>query len=257
LVGRRSFITGGGRGIGRGICLALAKAGSDVIVSDIILENAESVRDEIRDLGCDALSVRMDVANSESIQQGFKHAFDKFNRIDILVNNAGVIKQAPVQELTEEDWDLVIGVNAKGIFLCSKAVIPHMMERKSGRIVNISSISGKNGYPGQGVYGTSKFAAIGLTQVLARELAKYNITVNAVCPGIIYTKMWEYLSSLRAEEMGLTPDEAFEKITTERIPLGRPQSPEDIGNLVVFLASDEAGNITGQSINVDGGLVTH
>ncbi len=257
LFGRRSFVTGGGRGIGRGICLALAKAGSDVVVSDIVLENAERVRDEVRDLGRDALSIRIDVADRDSIERAVEHALNEFNGIDILVNNAGVIKQAPVHELTEEDWDLVVGVNAKGIFLCSKAVIPHMMERGSGRIVNISSISGKNGYPGQGVYGTSKFAAIGLTQVLARELAKYNITVNAICPGIIYTHMWEYLSSLRAEEMGLTPDEVFKKITTERIPLGRPQSPEDIGNLVVFLASDEAKNITGQSINVDGGLVTH
>jgi meso-butanediol dehydrogenase/(S,S)-butanediol dehydrogenase/diacetyl reductase len=257
LLGKISFVTGGGRGIGRGICLALAKAGSDVVVSDIILENAESVRDEVKDLGRDALSIKVDVADRDSIERGIKHALDEFNRIDILVNNAGVIKQAPVHELTEEDWDLVVGVNAKGIFLCSKAVIPHRMGKKSGRIVNISSISGKNGYPGQGVYGTSKFAAIGLTQVLARELAKYNITVNAICPGIIYTYMWEYLSSLRAEETGLTPDEVFKKITTERIPLGRPQSPEDIGNLVVFLASDEAKNITGQSINVDGGLVTH
>lgn len=257
LSGKKAFVTGGGRGIGRGICLALARAGSGVVVSDIVGRNAERVAEEVKAIGREALSIRMDVTKTSSIEGAVKSALDEFDRIDILVNNAGVIKQAPILELTEEDWDLVVGVNAKGVFLCSKIVVPHMIERRSGRIVNISSISGKNGYPGQGAYGSSKFAVVGLTQVLARELAKYNITVNAICPGIIYTKMWEYLSTLRAKEMGMTPEEVFQQITTERIPLGRPQTPEDIGNLVVFLASDEAKNITGQSINVDGGLVTH
>jgi len=256
-LGRRAFVTGGGRGIGRGICLALAEAGADVVVADIILENAESVRDEVRDLGRKALSIRVDVTDSGSVEHAMKLALSEFEGIDILVNNAGVIRQAPIHEMTEEDWDLVVGVNAKGVFLCSKAVIPHMMESRSGRIINISSISGKNGYPGQAAYGASKFAVIGLTQVLARELAPYNITVNAICPGIVYTKMWEYLSSLRARELGMTPEEVFKKISTEHIPLGRPQTPKDIGNLVVFLASEEAKNITGQSINVDGGMVMH
>ncbi len=257
LLGKEALVTGGGRGIGRGICLALAEAGADVVVSDVILKNAESVVDEIKDLGREAFSVRMDVSDSSSVEAAVGCVLDEFGRIDILVNNAGVIRQAPILELTEEDWDLVIGVNAKGIFLCSRAVVPQMIERKSGRIINISSISGKNGYPGQAVYGTSKFAAVGLTQVLARELAQYDITVNAVCPGIVYTKMWEYLSSLRAKEFDMTPEEVFRKISTERIPLGRPQTPADIGSLVVFLASEKARNITGQSINVDGGLVMH
>jgi len=257
LGGRTALVTGGGRGLGQGICLALAAAGADIVVSDIILENAESVVSEVKNLGREALAIRMDVSDNRSVDQAFKHAFEEFDRIDILVNNAGVIRQAPVLEMTVEDWDLVIGVNAKGVFLCSKAVIPQMIEMRNGRIINISSISGKNGFPGQAAYGASKFAVIGLTQVLARELAPFNITVNAVCPGIVYTKMWEYLSSLRAKEFGMTPDEAFKKITTERIPLGRPQSPEDIGRLVAFLASDEAKNITGQSINVDGGMVMH
>ena len=257
LSGMKTLVTGGGRGIGRGVCLALAEAGADVAVSDIILDNAERVAGEIRGLGREAFSIQVDVTDHSSVEGAVKYTLEKFDRIDLLVNNAGVIRQAPILELTEEDWDYVIGVNAKGIFLCSRAVIPHMMERRSGRIVNISSISGKNGYPGQAAYGTSKFAAIGLTQVLARELAPYNITVNAVCPGIVYTKMWEYLSAIHAKKLDTTPREAFKKISTERIPLGRPQTPEDIGNLIVFLASDKAKNITGQSINVDGGMVMH
>ncbi len=257
LVGRKAFVTGGGRGIGRGICLALAKAGVDVVVSDVILENAESVAAEIRGLGREALSAGIDVADRSSVEVAIKYALEKFGNIDILVNNAGVIKQAPILELTEEDWDLVVGVNLKGVFLCSRAVIPHMVERKSGRIINIASISGKNGFPGQAAYGSSKFGVVGLTQVMARELAQYGITVNAICPGIIYTWMWEYLSSLAAKELKTTPEEAFKRISTEHIPLRRPQTPEDIGSLAVFLASDEAKNITGQSINVDGGMVTH
>jgi meso-butanediol dehydrogenase/(S,S)-butanediol dehydrogenase/diacetyl reductase len=257
LVGRKAFVTGGGRGIGRGICLAFAEAGADVVVSDVILENAEGVATEIRDLGREALSTRIDVADCSSVEAAVKCGLEEFGRIDILVNNAGVIKQAPILELTEKDWDLVVSVNLKGVFLCSKAVIPQMVRRRSGRIINIASISGKNGFPGQAAYGSSKFGVVGLTQVLARELAPYDITVNAICPGIIYTKMWEYLYSLRAKELKTTPEEAFKRISTENIPLRRPQTPEDIGNLAVFLASDEAKNITGQSINVDGGIVTH
>ena len=257
LLGRKAFVTGGGRGIGRGICLALAEAGADVIVSDLLLENAEGVAAEIRNMGREAFSTKIDVVDRGSVEAALKYALEKFGRVDILVNNAGVIRQAPILELSEQDWDLVVGVNLKGVFLCSKTVIPHMVERKSGRIINIASISGKNGFPGQAAYGSSKFGVVGLTQVLARELAPYDITVNAICPGIIYTKMWEYLSSLSAKEMKTTPEEAFKRISTEYIPLRRAQTPEDIGNLAVFLASDDAKNITGQSINVDGGMVTH
>ena len=180
---------------------------------------------------------------------------DKFGKIDILVNNAGMIKVGNVVDMPEKDWDEVLAVNLKGVFLCSKAVAPHMIERHSGKIINISSTAGRRGLPGKAHYHASKFAVIGFTQCLALELASYNINVNCVCPGVVDTYMHrQVLAPHAAKTRGITEDEVYRNMEAG-VPLGRLQTPEDIGNLVAFLASEEAKNITGQSINVNGGSV--
>jgi NAD(P)-dependent dehydrogenase (short-subunit alcohol dehydrogenase family) len=186
---------------------------------------------------------------------------ENFGQIDILVNNAGVGNAGLIINHSEEDWEKTMRVNLKGTFLCSRAVAKEMIPRKRGRIVNISSISGKSGEELIGAYCASKFGVIGLTQVLAKELGRYAITVNAVCPGYIWTPMWESLGQWFKENFPaltqLSPREVFEKRVKSVTPLRRPQEPEDIANLVAFLASEEARNITGQAINVDGGAIMH
>jgi NAD(P)-dependent dehydrogenase (short-subunit alcohol dehydrogenase family) len=175
-----------------------------------------------------------------------------FGHIDILVNNAGTILAAPFLDITEEQWDRVLNVNLKGLFLCCQAVAPHMMERRGGRIVNIASISGKRGSPRLAHYCASKFGVVGLTQVLALELAPYDITVNAVCPGLVRTYMWTHvLGPGRADLVGVPPGEVFDETVRRLTPLGREQTPEDIGQCVVYLC--QADNVTGIAVDVAGG----
>ncbi len=175
-----------------------------------------------------------------------KAAIDRFGRVDILVNNAGVISVAAVATMEEEEWDRVLDVNLKGTFLCCKAVAPHMMERRSGRIVNLSSQAGKRGYIGTAHYCASKFGVIGFTQSLAYEMGPSNVTVNAVCPGEVDTAMYrDVLAPAIAFIAGMTPEQAWEEWIRTRVPLGRPQTPEDIGEAVVFLCRAE--NITGEA----------
>lgn len=195
------------------------------------------------------------MTKSESVTRMVDRTLKKFGKIDILVNNAGMIKVGNVVDIQEKDWDEVLDVNLKGVFLCSKAVAPHMIERRSGKIINISSTAGRRGLPGKAHYHASKFAVIGFTQCLALELAPYNINVNCVCPGVVDTYMHrEVLAPHTARIRGITEDEVYRNMEAS-VPLGRLQTPEDIGNLVAFLASEEAKNVTGQSINVNGGSV--
>ena len=253
LSNRVAIVTGGGRGIGRAIVLALAREGSNVVIADVI--SADKVVEEVKAIGRQSLALRIDVTKMDQVQEMVKKAIDIFGRLDILVNNAGVISLHDIVELTEEEWDLIMDVNVKATFLCSKAVVPFMIKQKNGRIINMSSASGREGYAGATHYCASKFAVIGFTQALAKEMAPHNITVNAVCPGIIHTSMWKYLSIEFGKKDGSTPEEAWEKSVRENIPLGRPQTPEDIANMVAYLASPYADNITGQSMSVDGGQV--
>ena len=252
LVDRVALVTGAGRGIGRGIALSLAAEGARVAAADFDYQTATRTAAEIKEKGGHAEAVAVDVTERDMVNSMVEHAMDCFGRIDILVNNAGIITYAPVEELTEKAWDDLMAVNVKGTFLCCQAVIRHMKEAGGGRIINVSSIAGKDGAPNLSHYSASKFAVLGFTKAIAKELAPYDITVNAVCPGIIYSSMWEYMSELRKE-----PDESAEEFwkrtITERIPLGRPQTPEDVGQAVVFLAG--ADNITGQAVNVDGGIL--
>lgn len=179
---------------------------------------------------------------------------EEFGKIDILVNNAGIVSRVLVKDMPEDTWDKVMDVNLKGVFLCSKAVLPNMIKQKSGKIINISSIAGKTGGAGMAHYCASKFGVIGFTKSLALELAKYDINVNAICPGIIETYMWtDVLTPSHANWEHISNEEAWKEVI-ELIPLSRPQTPSDIGNMVIFLASEDAKNVTGQAINVCGGL---
>ena len=178
---------------------------------------------------------------------------EEFAKIDILVNNAGVVRNIMFVDIEEEDWDLVNDVNAKGVYLVARAVVPHMIAARYGKIINTSSRSGKEGQVGLSHYAASKFAVIGLTQALAKELGKYGINVNAVCPGILRTMMWEGLLDARAKRQGLSREQLFDALI-EQIPLKRPQKPEDIANVVLFLSSEVSKNMTGEAINVNGGL---
>jgi len=255
LAGKVAIVSGAGGKIGRAIVLALEKEGANVVACDMAYEQSIKTTEAARVLEGRALPLKVDVTKADEVDQMVESSLKTFGRIDILVNNAGINRIVKVVDMKEEDWDDVFAVNAKGTFLCSKAVAPHMMKQRSGKIVNISSGAGKQGRSiGMAHYSASKFAVIGFTQCLALELAPYNINVNAVCPGIVDTPMWrEVVAPAYAKLWGVTVEEAFERNVKQRIPLGRPQTPEDIGNIVVFLASNESENITGQSVNVDGG----
>ena len=253
-----AIVTGGARGIGRGIAYELAKEGVRIAVADLPVTSAdrhETVA-EIKRLGSDAIAVDLDVRDFAQCQAMVQRTIDAWGQVDVLVNNAGVIRIGPVVAFSEEDWDLVIDVNLKGTFLCSKAVAGHMMQRKKGAIINLSSIAGKRGNPMVSAYTTSKFGVIGFTQSLAQEMAPSNVTVNAICPGEVDTHMWrDVLAPAIGAATGVSAPEAFTQFIQQRVPLGRPQTAADMGQAVVFLCKAE--NITGIALNVNGGTEMH
>ena len=264
LSGKVALVTGGARGIGRGISMVLAEQGADVAVADLDTDGAAETASEVQNMGRRAAAVPIDVTDSSSIDSAVSKTLEDLGAIDILVNNAGVIgsgewwnREVP----TEDDWNHTFQVNVLGMALVTQAVQGHMIERGSGRIINIASIAGRQGSPEIPHYSTSKAAAISLTQSSALQLAKHKITANAICPGLLWTPMWQALArrrsrfgSTQSEVEGLPGRELFERIVSETMPMQREQTPEDIGRLAAFLASDDARNITGQAINVDGGL---
>jgi meso-butanediol dehydrogenase/(S,S)-butanediol dehydrogenase/diacetyl reductase len=251
LDGQVALITGAGSGIGHGIAKVLAREGAELVLTDIDLTNVERAADDL-----DALAVAHDVTSWDSCVEVVDRALAEKGQIDVLVNNAGVSKSVPFHELDEAEWDRVNDVNAKGVFLTTRAVVPHMMERRSGSIISISSMVGKEAIPLFVHYSASKFAVIGLTQGLAKELAPYDINVNAVCPGVVRTPLWEPLLDQLSENKRISREEAWGEFVAG-IPLGRPQDPEDIGEVVAFLASERARNMTGQGVNVTGGMQLH
>jgi NAD(P)-dependent dehydrogenase (short-subunit alcohol dehydrogenase family) len=268
LAGKAALVTGAGRGIGRGIALVLAERGAAVCVSDLDAKACDAVAAEIVQAGGKAVAAAADVTDTPSLKHAAETAIKRLGKIDILVGNAGVIGARGFESrarYNEDDWDLTFNVNVKGLVHAADAVIPHMKERRSGRIVNISSQGGR---APRGVrlvastitpYLVSKAAAIQFTHALAIELASYNITVNAVCPGLLWTPMFEKIAqqniALDPALKGKSPAEAFDISVKARVPLGRPQTPEDVGRAVAFLASDDASEITGQALNVNGGAV--
>ncbi|AKC65953.1 3-oxoacyl-[acyl-carrier-protein] reductase [Bacillus altitudinis] len=244
LTNKTAVVTGASRGIGRSIAIDLAKKGANVVVNYSGNEaKANEVVDEIKALGQQAFAVKADVSNAEEVQALMKQAVDTFGSIDILVNNAGITKDNLLMRMKENEWDDVININLKGVFNCTKAVTRQMMKQRSGRIINVASVVGVCGNPGQANYVAAKAGVIGLTKTTAKELASRHITVNAVAPGFISTDMTDKL------------DENVQTEMLKQIPLARFGTPEDISNVVVFLASEGAGYITGQTIQVDGGMV--
>ncbi len=242
LEGRVSIITGGARGIGKAIAMELADAGSDIVIFDVLDEGVDTAR-EIEKKGRKAGFYKVDITDLDAVNSVVEKVLEEFGRIDILVNNAGITRDTLLMRMEESDFDLVIKVNLKGTFNCTKAVLKPMMKARWGRIINISSIIGLMGNAGQANYAASKAGIIGFTKSVAKELGKRNITVNAIAPGFIRTPMTEQLS----DEV----KESYFKL----IPLGRFGEPEDVAKVVRFLASDDAGYITGQVIQVDGGLL--
>ncbi|HDI83869.1 MAG TPA: 3-oxoacyl-[acyl-carrier-protein] reductase [candidate division WOR-3 bacterium] len=242
LEGRVSIITGGARGIGKAIAMELADAGSDIVIFDVLDEGVDTAR-EIEKKGRKAGFYKVDITDLDAVNSVVEKVLKEFGRIDILVNNAGITRDTLLMRMEESDFDLVIKVNLKGTFNCTKAVLKPMMKARWGRIINISSIIGLMGNAGQANYAASKAGIIGFTKSVAKELGKRNITVNAIAPGFIRTPMTEKLS----DEV----KESYFKL----IPLGRFGEPEDVAKVVRFLASDDAGYITGQVIQVDGGLL--
>ncbi|HEX9818428.1 MAG TPA: SDR family oxidoreductase [Methylomirabilota bacterium] len=261
LAGKVAVVTGGGSGIGRGIVLAMAREGADLAIPDIQVLNAEKVAEEVRGLGRKVVAMKTDVTSVADVKVMTDRVRDVYGRIDILVNNAGMAAPPgmPFTNNTEDDWDRAFAVNTKSVFITCKAVVPHMLERKTGAIVNIASIAGPLAAPTMPAYSVAKGGVITFTRVLAKELATHGVRVNAICPGVLWTDFWQKLAAHIAETnpafKGMTARQVFDKRVGDVIPMKREQHPEDIGWAAVFLASDEARNITGQSLNVDGGCV--
>ncbi len=256
------LVTGGSRGVGLGICTCLAEEGASVIVADIDAETSRETAEGLSRYEGTHLSLIMDVRKESSVSKGVEKALEKYGRVDILINNAGVlgglVLGLPLTDLSVENWDQAYEVNMRGTFLVCKALTPHMKGRGSGSILNVSSRAGRDGRETLPHYGSAKAAVINFTMSLAKEMAPYLVTVNALCPGLIWTPMWEKLGKLYSEKFseykGMTPRQVFDEFVNQQ-PIKREQTPEDIGRAAVFLISEDAKNITGQTILVDGGSV--
>jgi len=238
-----AIVTGAGRGIGKEIALTLAREGASVAV----LGKSETVNEtvkEITKMKGKAMVVIADVSNSKQVQQAVKSVVEKFGRIDILVNNAGIFRSSPLSQMNEKEWDEMMAVDLKGVFNCTRAVLPTMMKQKYGKIVNISSIAGTAlGFPGSTHYSAAKAGIIGFSEALAMEVVQHGITVNSIAPGMINTDMLRQALGESTEDFA------------KQVPMGRLGKPKDIADVVLFLVSDEASYITGQVITVDGGLI--
>ena len=237
-----AIVTGASRGIGRAIALALASQGAKVVASARNVEALAKLTAEIKSQGGDALAVVGDVAVEDDANNLVKQAVAAYGQVDIFINNAGITRDGLLLRMKNADWDAVLDTNLKGAFLCTRAVAKVMSKQRSGRIINISSVVGEMGNAGQANYCASKAGLLGLTKSVARELARRNVTVNAITPGFITTEMTEDMTEKAQETM------------TEQIPLGRPGSAEDVANAVIFLASEQSAYITGQVLGVNGGM---
>ena len=252
--GKVVVITGGSRGIGKGVAERFAREGAKVCVAandQLVHETAA----QLRALGALAISAEIDVTSSEQVKAMYERVARELGEVDISLQNAGVITVAPLEDLPESDWDKVLAVNTKGVYLCCREAALRMLKAgKKGRLINTASTQARQGFIYTPHYAASKFGVIGITQSLAIELAKSGITVNAFCPGIIGTDMWAYNDAAWGKLLGdYKPGELMAEWVA-KIPMGRAGTPEDVAGLVTFLASDDAAYITGQTINIDGGM---
>jgi 3-hydroxybutyrate dehydrogenase len=253
LDGKVAVITGGGHGIGRIIALRFAAAGASVVVSGTSKEALEQTARDVQERGGHAIAVIADVADEAAAEQLIARSLADFGRIDILVNNAGIAgPTAPVTEVTREDWDRTLAVNLTGAFMCAKHALPHMIEQQSGRIINITSIAGLQAYALRSPYCASKWAMIGLTQTLAEEAGRYNITANAIAPGPVRGPRIESVIRDRATQMNVAYEDV-ERQYVEPTALKRMVEEDDIAAMALFLASDEGRNITGETFNISSG----
>lgn len=253
LEGKVAIITGAGRGIGRATALRLARDGADILATDLDGATAADTAEAVRALGRRSASMAMDVSKRDQAFAMAEKAIAELGRIDILVNNAGIVQVKSWLDLTDEDMDRMYAVNVKGVFFCSQAVAPHLMAQRSGRIINLASLAAKIGRPLWAHYSSSKAAVVNVTRAQALFFAPYNVTCNSVCPGIVDTKMWEYLDEAIGKVEGRAKGETL-AMRREIIPLGRLEVPEDVADVIAFLASDDARYMTGQSLMVDGGI---
>ena len=242
LSGKVALVTGAAQGIGKAIAMLLARNEADVVVSDINLEKAQETANEIQGMGRRSVAIKVNVADLKDVERMVEAIVEQFGRIDILVNNAGITRDRLILRMTEEDWDAVLDVNLKGTFNCTKAAIRYMSKQKSGKIVSIASVSGEMGNPGQANYAASKAGVIGFTKTIAREFAGRGINVNAIAPGYIQTPMTDAV-----------PEKAKEELK-RMIPMERLGKPEDVAQAVLFLVSENSSYITGQVLNVNGGI---
>ncbi|MEK7334370.1 MAG: glucose 1-dehydrogenase [Candidatus Binatota bacterium] len=248
LKGKTALVAGGGRGIGRCIALALAREGADIAVGDLVGENADSVRDEIKALRVNALACKVDLTKRVEVEQMVEKVLSQFGQLDILVNSAGWDKLEPFLESSEETWERILAVNFKSVLYTAKAVLPHMISRGSGKIVNISSDAGRVGSSWEAVYSGAKGAVIAFSKTLAREVARYKINVNVVCPGLTDTPLLEAVRSHSPQT------EKLIDAVTKATPFRRVAKPEEIAEAVLFFASPSADFVTGQTLSVSGGL---
>jgi len=244
LKGKTAVVTGSGRGLGKAIALKLAQMGANIVLNDIVnSDSIDETAEEFRAAGFNVIVTKGDVRNPDDVKEMVDKAVETFGSIDILVNNAGITKDKPLAMMSIEDWDDVLDINLKGAFICTKAVAKVMIKQKSGKIINVASVAGVMGNPGQANYSASKAGLIGLTKTTAKELASRSITCNAVAPGLIKSKMTDIL-----------PEKVKESYLNS-IPLKRFGTPEDVANVVGFLASEDSNYVNGQVIHIDGGLV--
>jgi NAD(P)-dependent dehydrogenase (short-subunit alcohol dehydrogenase family) len=256
LDGHVAIVTGAGRGIGRATALELARLGAGIVVAELDAANGKRTADEVAKLGRPSLAVAVDVTKRADLDRMVKETLDRFGRIDILVNNAGIYRAAATLDVTEEHWDAIMTINAKAVFFATQAVLPTMIRQHRGSIISLASMAGKVGSRTNLPYNASKAAVISMTKSLALAHAADGIRANCVCPGFVETDMWTKVSAEQGALLGMSADE-FTKARLNTVPLGRMETPEDVANVIGFLASSKASYMTGQALSVDGGLVMH